>query len=565
MKTRAKMIFSFALSFAVAGVGAATGFTTVYADAASNSVAKVGNSEYSTFGLAYTAWMETDGSTLTLLAPINDQPTVTVSGDKMLDLNGFTLDGKQNEADNTMAGPVLNIVGGTFTLRDGSAAKTGTITGGGSLRGGGILVSNATFNMEGGTIKGNMADMGGGIYAENSTLNIKGGAVTANSADYGAGIYIAGGTANFTGENGGLQLSGNTAATNGGGIYMRGDASVAVANFTKGVVTGNSAGKFGGGVSVWENATFNMSGSSDISQNTAPGGAGVSVRGTKLEQELLTGVFNMTGGTIADNIGGKSFGGGVKIGNGGVFNMTGGSVNGNFTALGGGGVSAEHGSKATFGGTAQVIDNTAKIEGATEEKKDNVFFTEGCTISIDDRFTGKLGFNSTGYIVVTHDYAGALTGLSADDDAYEVYLDREDVILRSLIPVMLSIAKSPSKTNYKVGETFDWSGMVVTVTYQDGRTVEVTDYEREELSVLDGSKTSAEITYTERNVTLKASVQFTINYGASAGTNGGASAGTSAGNLGWFIAVVVLSAAFVIALIFVGIFTDGFKGKRKSK
>ena len=65
----------------------------------------------------------------------------------------------------------------------------------------------------------------------------------------------------------------------------------------------------------------------------------------------------------------------------------------------------------------------------------------------------------------------------------------------------ISVTKAPNKANYKEGENFDKTGMVITATYIDGKTKEVTSY-----TVLDGEnltlgKTSVTISYTENGIT----------------------------------------------------------------
>lgn len=72
------------------------------------------------------------------------------------------------------------------------------------------------------------------------------------------------------------------------------------------------------------------------------------------------------------------------------------------------------------------------------------------------------------------------------------------------------ITKQPDKTIYKVGESFDKTGMQVMATYKDGNKKVVTNY-----SVIDGNnleegKTTVTISYTENNVTRTVSQPISV-------------------------------------------------------
>ncbi len=141
------------------------------------AVAIVDGTEYASFDEALTHW--TDGTTLTLLSDFLTARRLDVSGNKTLDLNGFTLH-------NTGNGRTLQAEG-TLTIKDSSPLKTGRISGGG-------VRVNGTLTMESGKIAGNSAEDGGGVYiAESGTFAMNGGTVTGNIAyGTGGGIYVAG-------------------------------------------------------------------------------------------------------------------------------------------------------------------------------------------------------------------------------------------------------------------------------------------------------------------------------------------------------------------------------------
>ena len=122
--------------------------------------------------------------------------------------------------------------------------KDGTISGNEAYNGGGIwgfLVDNSkkgikpevNFILSNGTISNNTAkDSGGGIFSSYGTINMSGGKISENNASLGGGVYF--------------------------------DFNKFV--MTDGIISKNQA-KRGGGVANY--GTFEMSGSSEISENKA--------------------------------------------------------------------------------------------------------------------------------------------------------------------------------------------------------------------------------------------------------------------------------------------------------
>ena len=182
--------------------------------------------EYATFSYALKAWE--DGSTLILNQDVASSETITVSGDKTLDLNGHTLEGR--------SGRTLRVTAGTLTLTDSSSR------GGGELAGGGVRVERG------------------------ASLRFSGGYLTANSAEDGAAVYVADG-ASFMMTGG--TVTENTASGNGGGVYLSGDASFSM---TGGKIAENTASGDGGG--VYAAGSVQLSGGASISGNTAGGKTG---------------------------------------------------------------------------------------------------------------------------------------------------------------------------------------------------------------------------------------------------------------------------------------------------
>jgi hypothetical protein len=102
--------------------------------------------------------------------------------------------------------------------------------------GGGVYVSDGTFNMNGGTIVGNSANYGGGLYLSTGTNSTMSGdsIIEGNSAvNYGGGVFVNGG--NFTMSGGtiyGLDApaghapnTANGTQPNGGAVYVTGTAA----------------------------------------------------------------------------------------------------------------------------------------------------------------------------------------------------------------------------------------------------------------------------------------------------------------------------------------------------
>ena len=519
----------------------------------SPALCEVNGVSYRYFDEALSAWGQ--GTTMKLLenCTLSDLKSsssealgldhLTVTESKTLDLNGKTLTGAQT-------GSVIYVAGEgvAFTLTDTSSSKSGKITGGSSVFGGGINLSGATLNFQGGAIADNTGVSGGGIYANEGTVNLNGGAVTGNKADFGGGIYLLGSTLNMSGSS--SLVEGNEAAIMGGGIYAygKGDLSSSLL-LSGGKLSGNTA-VIGGGATLWRGVAMELSGSAEIVGNHAQGGAGVYLFGDEENVGTRDSRFTMTGGKIVSNVGGNSLGGGVKVGKGGSFQMTAGTVGENTSQQGGGGVSIDSGAEAVFGGTAVVKQNTAK------GKTDNVRFYGGCLLSLQDDFKGEIGFNCSSYGVIGKGYKGSASGITADDEGYEILVENGDLSIGILEATGIFIEKMPEKLDYALSDTPDLTGMVVKVTYKDGRTAEIKNYTIDS-SPFTRSNTVREITYTVNGKELKTNLSFRVE-GVSAAESGEVFEGG-------FIAVVVLSGLFLIALVFVGFYTDGFKGRRKKK
>lgn len=244
------------------------------------------------------------------------------AGDTTLCLNGHSIT-------LNAAGAVIDMqVNGTiFTLYD--CIGTGTITHGMNddtkYQGGGVAVSDGTFNMYGGTIIDNIKganNYGGGVAVYCGTFNMYNGKIINNATSAGGygggGVYVSRGTFNmYDGE-----ISGNTALGEGGGILLADNSTFIM---TDGSISKNVGGdtNYGGGICVSYGSTFTMKGG-NVTDNKSGKGGGVYV----LEAEGSYGknTFHMDGGTITGNTAtttGYQPGGGVYVPADGIFTMSG--------------------------------------------------------------------------------------------------------------------------------------------------------------------------------------------------------------------------------------------------
>lgn len=214
----------------------------------------------------------------------------------------------------------MQVYGTIFTLYD--CIGTGTITHGMNddtkYQGGGVAVSDGTFNMYGGTIIDNIKganNYGGGVAVYCGTFNMYNGKIINNATSAGGygggGVYVERGTFNMSGG----EISGNTSGEYGGGIEL----SSSTFTMTDGSISQNKAKENGGGIDVSAGSTFTMYGGT-ITGNTSYIGGGVAV------EKYGNNTFNMNGGAITDNTAtntGSETGGGVYVESDGIFNVSG--------------------------------------------------------------------------------------------------------------------------------------------------------------------------------------------------------------------------------------------------
>ena len=302
---------------------------------------------------------------------------------------------------------------GTFNMYGGSiTGNRATGDGGGVYKSG----SNSSFNMYGGSITGNTANSyGGGVYVDGGGFTMSGGTIggtktgETNTATYGGGGVYA--KANF--EMTGGSITGNE-TNRGGGVYVTGKGSFTMSASADGQnipsITGNNATENGGGVYViGSSSTFKMTGGTiggtDANDaNTATNGGGVCVS--------KNGSFEMSGSSCITNNKATSYGGGVHISYASAtFTMKGGSITGNnayksdYISTFGGGVCVGSGI-FTVSGEVTVTDNTkGGTKGAdgkfTGDTKNNVYLPTGKNITIG---TDKLSEGAQLGVTVSGDY-----------------------------------------------------------------------------------------------------------------------------------------------------------------
>ena len=179
---------------------------------------------------------------------------------------------KHEAADLRVNGAGVYVNGGTFNMRSGSLVDNTSKSNSG---GGGVLVDNGgTFNLYSGTISDGNAYLGAGVSVkDNSTFNMYGGTISGNKASdpntiygEGGGVYVDGSTFHMTGG----EIKNNSASDAGGGVYVKNVKNVKNSTFTMtgGEIKGNIAYKWGGGgVYVASTGTFIVDGKVTITGN----------------------------------------------------------------------------------------------------------------------------------------------------------------------------------------------------------------------------------------------------------------------------------------------------------
>ena len=422
------------------------------AEEVENPAAKIGEKAYATLAKAIEAAQ--DGDTITLQRDLTESVTIESKQNLTLNLNGYTLTGKEESA------PVI-AVNGSNNLTVIGGKITGGTNGGIRIKNDyntivrlvDVIVSgNHTANCGGGiylegpeaepteseqfpvlsltgstTISNNKADLnGGGIYAKHARVNLNGRTVESNrSGRDGGGVYV---------ENGFLQLfqatvKKNQGSENGGGIAMKDCGfDIAVSEIYE-----NEA-KNGGGVAILGSDTKSNSHTihevvTTIHDNTARYGGGIYAQDAE---------FQLTGLTIEKNTANNN-GGGIYIKGNSSVTVNGGQISDNQasgtnrSASGGGGIFAENGPTVTLSGATlsgnQVtgdygcgggvhvdggtltVNNSKILNNATNSSGGGIFVKNSALSVADSEITGNNGGQSGGGIKIVD---------SNSDSAHEI-------------------------------------------------------------------------------------------------------------------------------------------------
>ncbi|QQO11002.1 hypothetical protein [Breznakiella homolactica] len=247
-------------------------------------------------------------------------------------------------------GASLYLTGGTSELiLEGRLTNTTSliqVAGGNLEMGNGVLITGNKNDAYAGT--------GGGVIVNNGTFTMNGGTIAGcEAAAYGGGIAMMGAEPKFIMNNGkiGTAASPNK-ANEGGGIRV----NFGTFTMNGGSIEGNEANSLGGGVNLNGNgAVFIMNGGNIgrvSAPNKAPSGAAVYARSTNS--------FTMNDGSIEGNIA-TMFGGGVYIqGDSAKFLMNGGIINYNNAAINGGAVCVYTPASFTQGPQAVIENNSTE-------------------------------------------------------------------------------------------------------------------------------------------------------------------------------------------------------------
>lgn len=250
-----------------------------------------------------------------------------------------------NKSTDSGGGVILNNC--NFTMNGGTISNNTAPSGGG-----GVQLKGGTFTMNGGTISNNTTNIGGGgVNLLGGTFTMNGGTIELNEATDGAGVNITSSGVFTMTENAIIQD--NTASASGGGVFVSSGCSFELKKGSSAVPTihKNIATQSGGGVYVLYDAdpgtVFTMTGGI-ISNNEA--------KGTE---------YNSQGGGIAFCIGDKHIYSGTETIEALQVTLTGGEIISN-TAITGGGIGFINNLTGASTPVQFTIDGT--VVGGTSEK-----------------------------------------------------------------------------------------------------------------------------------------------------------------------------------------------------
>lgn len=334
-----------------------------------------------------------------------------------------------------------NTTGGHYYL-DGDFADAGEMT----------VPAGQTVCLE---LNGATLTAAGRAFKVNGTLNIQGSGTlqgTAVADKNGGTVYVAAnGTVNqYSGALTCDHASQTVKSNNGGVVYVE-----AGGNYTMlgGTITGGCAATGGG--NVYTCGAFTMKGGS-ISEGTAASYGG------NVHAQGASAVFTMTGGAVIGGDGSSNICTGPnKTEDTSVFRMEGGSVVGEVYVQG----------KAVLTGTT---NGTVNITSKVPAERLTIEGTYTGTINLTVHGASSVATGEKIGISDNADISGAtiaVTGATATQ--YVAVVDNALQVTEYAVTGISVTA--PTKTEYWVDEALDTTGMVVTVTYANGHTTQITD------------------------------------------------------------------------------------------
>ena len=376
------------------------------------------------------------------------------------------------------------------------------------------IVAGTDLTINGGTIT---AQTGTGT---NFTYGISAnGTVTINDGTVSVGATVNGGMATGVNANSGISI-------NGGTVTASGDSRA----FSKNPTIG-----FENPV-VMVNTNAAEEGATEWNEEDALGGNGSPFKYVHIEpapaEKTLTGIAITTNPTKTEYTEGESFDSTGKV------------------------VTASYSDDTT----AEVTGYTISPDGALtpNDTAITVSYTEGevtetatLTITVAPIPTYTVSFNAndgTGEMADVTEVTGAYTlpanGFTAPEGQQfkawakdsangdpiapgtEVTIDADTTFFALWEPIPegqktltgIAITTPPTKTEYNLGESFEPAGMVVTASYEDGTTAEVTDYAVSPAGALTADTTAITVTYTDGGITQTATQAITVTAPAGAYT-----------------------------------------------
>lgn len=323
----------------------------------------------------------------------------------------------------------------TVRLRDGTATNLGGLV---------YVAPTAALYVNGSSFleRGRAGNAGGGLYSLGHAEFLNGAAVLASEAPLGGGAALAGAgqltlqsgsdigaglSPNSAGSGGGVYLTGqsrltlrhgstirwNTATVgNGGGVFASGAVIVELHDSSR--IYGNATVDNGGGVYAEAGATLTLDDSSQVGDsNPANGNRAVQGGGVYADDTLSLVISDAA--AVRHNSAGDG-GGGLYLAGGAVLSMTGGLIAGNTTTGWGGGLAIAlgqailtsaviSGNQAQIGGgvaldnavdnalvgiSAQIISNTANLDGG------GVHAQDAAVVLVDMDGTARVAGNHAG-------------------------------------------------------------------------------------------------------------------------------------------------------------------------